>query len=134
MMNKRTKLTVCNWALLALTIPTVISSIWIEATEAAAPAWVWIHIIAATLFIVFLCMHIYLHFNKKQRTVGKHHGFVKWMAAIAMLVLISACIATIHWIATDAHSSIGGIHGKIGFCFLIPAIIHIIRHRNFYSL
>lgn len=48
----------------------------------------------------------------------------KWMSVFGLLTLVSAIAATVHWILTDTHTGIGGIHGKIGLVFLILIVVH----------
>lgn len=45
--------------------------------------------------------------------------------SIVMLLLIS-------WSGTYLHSTIGGVHGKFGFLFIITVISHIAKHKRFY--
>ena len=45
---------------------------------------------------------------------------------------VTGLIATVHWLAGYAHNAIGGIHGKLGFLFLIIAVTHCFRYRKFY--
>lgn len=80
--------------------------------------------------------HIYLHY-----------GFSKWFAKFHknksvvtkilwwffILTLLSGIIALAHWIITPVHSTIGGVHGKIGFIMVAFAIGHIIKRIKFYN-
>lgn len=136
-MKGRTKMKCADWSLLATTIFVLISSVQLEATGSISALWVWLHIVISLIFLSLICWHIYLHFkwNKwKQRLFDKRRGVVRWMSICGLCVILSACAATIHWIVTNAHNGIGGVHGKIGFIFLVLIIIHIIRHRKFYTL
>ena len=53
------------------------------------------------------------------------------MAVLILLTLVTGLIATAHWLAGYAHNAIGGIHGKLGFLFLIIAVTHCFRYRKF---
>ncbi|MDE5905650.1 hypothetical protein, partial [Duncaniella sp.] len=41
--------------------------------------------------------------------------------------------AMIHWVTTFTHSSIGGVHGKLGFLMIILSIGHIARRIKFFN-
>ncbi len=57
---------------------------------------------------------------------------LRWLTLTGILLLLSAIVAALHWLADPVHSGIGALHGKIGFLFLILLIPHILRHRRFY--
>ena len=107
------------------------SGIQLEAT-AASYAWsVWVHIVLGTLLTILSICHIYYHyrfsnwfarFAKNRNTATR----VLWWAFL--LTVISGFAATIQWLVENGHSSIGGIHGKIGFLMVIIAIIHAAKH------
>ena len=50
-----------------------------------------------------------------------------------LLTVASAIAALVHWIGSHEHSSIGGIHGKIGFVMLAIAIGHTFKRFKFYK-
>lgn len=132
-LTKKHRLRICDAALLAVTVLSLASSIQLEATGSSGTSWVWIHITVCTAFIALICRHIYLHFKWNwRRLFTSKKGTIKALSVLGLLVVLSAGIAAAHWIATGTHSGIGGLHGKIGFLFLIIATAHIIRHRKFY--
>lgn len=93
------------------------------------------HALTNVRFFHKICRIIYLHFrwnNWIMRLIRKRRGVVRWMTVSGLLLILSACIATIHWTATTAHTVVGAIHGKIGFIFILLTIIHIIRYRRFF--
>ncbi len=53
-MKKITKLKICNWSLLALTIAILISGIQLEATHSIGLTSVWIHILIGVLLWAWL--------------------------------------------------------------------------------
>lgn len=134
-MNNNSGLKQCNRVLLVTTLLILASSLQLEINSHAPVLWVWIHIVTGILFLSLICRHIYLHFrwnNWIMRLIRKRRGVVRWMTVSGLLLILSACIATIHWTATTAHTVVGAIHGKIGFIFILLTIIHIIRYRRFF--
>lgn len=51
-MKKMQKLKVCNWALLIMIIPVLVSGIELEATSGSNPASVRCHIVIASIFFI----------------------------------------------------------------------------------
>lgn len=135
-MTKKTKLKLCDWSLLFLTAVILASGIQLEINPTGANGWVWAHIAIGVLFISGISWHIGIHKTgkknqiKKPRTHKKHHPM---LAIFFLLTLLSAVMATCHWVGTYIHSSIGGIHGKIGFLFIIAIVAHIWNKRRFYN-
>lgn len=129
------KLKTCDWLLLIITVLVLGSSIQLEATGSSSSLWVWLHIGVCGAFMGLICWHVYLHFRWKnwgKRLLGRR-GVMRWLSIFGILVLLTAIIATVRWCATSVHSGIGGVHGKIGFVFLVFVIIHIVRHLKFYK-
>lgn len=134
-MTKKSKLRLCDWSLLFLTIAIFASGIQLEINPARATIWVWAHIIMGALFIGGIFWHIGLHksskgkLNPSSRNRRHKHAL---MGIFFLVTLVSGIVATCHWIGTYLHSTIGGIHGKFGFLFIIAVIFHIAKHRRFY--
>lgn len=135
-MKKAWKLRFCNWTLLILMILTLASGIQLEATGSRGSVPVWLHIIVASVFISFCVYHIYLHFGwqrwlfKFRRLISNVTRILWWISVITTL---SAFIALIHWLGTNSHSPIGGMHGKIGFLMIAFAIGHTIKRFYFFK-
>lgn len=125
-MDKKTELRVCGWSLLAMTVAVLISGIQLEVTDGRALPWVWVHIVVCLLFIALIIRHIYLHFKWRNWKTGLfgQRRLTKWMSIFGLLTSVSAIAATVHWVFSDTHTGIGGIHGKIGFVFLILIVVH----------
>ena len=135
-MKKITKLKVCNWSLLALTIAILISGIHLEATHSNGLTSVWIHILTGVLFMGMATYHVYLHFGRsnwfsKFRKQKNPVTRILWW--IALVTLVSGVAAMIHWSTTFTHSSIGGVHGKLGFLMIILSIGHITKRIKFFK-
>lgn len=135
-MNKRQKLKFCDWSLLILMIATLASSIQLEASHSRSITFVWLHVIIAILFIVFIIFHINLHFGWKNWLIKfskLKSPVTRILWWVTVILLISAIIALIHWIMTFTHSPIGGVHGKIGFLMILLAIGHTIKRAAFFK-
>ena len=134
-MKKITKLKICNWSLLSLTIAILISGIQLEATHSIGLTSVWIHILIGVLFIGMVAYHVYLHFGRcnwfsKFRKQKSQVTRILWW--VALVTLVSGVAAMIHWITTFTHAPIGGVHGKFGFLMIILSIGHIAKRIKFF--
>lgn len=135
-MTKAKKLKICDWSLLVATVLMLASSIQLEATGSRAVGWVWLHIAIGCLFFANIVWHVYLHFGWKSwlHKFRKQKSFItRWLAVFALLTIISAIIAFAHWFGSWAHSSLGGVHGKIGFVFTAIALGHTIKRIKFFK-
>ena len=135
-MSKAEKLRLCDWMLVFATVFILASSIQLEVTDSRNIIWVLIHIIIGSLFFANIVWHLYLHFGWKswvQRLRKQKSPVTHWLTVFALLTLISVFIALFHWIGTYTHSPIGGIHGKIGFVFLIIVIGHTVKRIKFFK-
>lgn len=129
-MNKLSKMRICDLTLIGLTVVTLASSIQLEITHCGSAGWVWVHVIAATAFISLIGWHLYLHFQKRNWVTmicAQKSPVTRWLAMFCILTVIFAIIALIHWEGTDSHSTIGGVHGKIGLGFIAFCIGHMIK-------
>ena len=135
-MKKITKLKICNWSLLPLTVAILISGIQLEATHSIGLTSVWIHILIGVLFIGMATYHVYLHFGKSNwfskfsKQKSKVTRILWW---VALVTLISGIAAMIHWVTTFTHATIGGVHGKLGFLMIILSIGHITKRIKFFK-
>lgn len=136
-MTKKTKLKLCDWILLVLTVFIFASGVQLEINPDGTRVWVWLHIAIGIFFISEILWHISLHKPSKNRVEIKnrnHRNRHPVMGIFFLLTLLSGVIATCHWIGFYHHSTIGGVHGKFGFLFIIAVIVHIVKHRRFYFL
>lgn len=135
-MNKITKLKICDWSLLILTIAILISGIHLEATHSSGLASVMIHIIIGLLFTGMAAYHIFLHFSHSmwftqiRRQKNQLTRILWW---VSLITLITGIIASAHWLATFKHAPIGGVHGKIGFLMILLSSGHIIKRIKFFK-
>lgn len=130
MNNKQSKMRLCDFMLIGLTIITLASSIQLEVTQCSSVSWVWFHLIIATAFIALIVWHLYLHFQNrnwfKMLSLQKK-PVTRWLGIFCILTIISAIIAFLQWLTVYSHTTIGGIHGKIGFIFIALCIAHTIK-------
>lgn len=135
-MTKAKKLRICNWLLLVTTVVMLTSSIQLEVTGSRAAIWVCLHIIVGCLFFANIIWHLCLHFGWKswlQKFRKQKSPVTRGLAVFALLTIISAIIASAHWIGTWTHSPFGGVHGKIGFIFIALAIGHTVKRIKFFK-
>ncbi|MCM1093943.1 MAG: hypothetical protein NC421_08310 [Lachnospiraceae bacterium] len=135
-MKRITKLRLCDWSLLAITVAILASGAQLETRMAMTRIWVWIHIYLGIIFITCILWHISLHHRhgpkKERRTKHTHGRKNRFLGITFLLTFLSGIIATCHWAGTYSHSSIGGVHGKVGFLFIIAIILHIRNYSGFY--
>lgn len=135
-MKKITKLKICDWSLLVVTVLTLASSIQQEGWW-LGKGFVWAHIILGLAFFMLIGWHLQLHFQWKNWFVKlkqqKSH-VTKWLAAFGALTLLTAIAATVQVFISWHHTSIGGWHGKLGFIFIALAIGHAVKRIKFYKI
>lgn len=136
-MKKIEKLRICNWTLLSLSLLMLVSSVELELNPVGEKAWVWLHLIFGCFFTGFILWHVKLHrkpvVDSGQMKRHYHGKNLRWLGLLFFLTLITSVIATFCWIGSYIHTTIGGIHGKIGFIFLIFLLFHIKNYRRFYG-
>lgn len=134
-MKKITKLRICDWSLLLLTIIMIASSLQLQFTWLGM-TFIWLHIAFGLAFFLLIGWHLQLHFNRRKwipAISNQKSGVTKLLAVFCALTLITALIATIMMFITWHHSAIGSLHGYLGFAFLILLIIHIAARIRFYA-
>ena len=111
------------------------SGIQLEATGSSSVDWVWIHIVVGTFFMALGFLHIYIHFGASN-WFSRFHKLkspvtrILWW--ITLLTLVTVVIATGHWLGSFTHSSIGTVHGKLGFMMIILCLCHIVKRIRFF--
>lgn len=116
-MKKITKLRICDWSLLVVTVLMLASSIQQEGWWLGM-GFVWTHIVLGILFFLLIGWHLQLHFQWKNwfvRLKQQKSNVTKWLAVFGALTLLTAIVATVHVLNTLQHTTIGGVHGKFGF-------------------
>lgn len=131
-MKKLTKLKICDWTLLAIEITILASGLQLEITHGKSALWVWIHIALGTAMAVFVLWHLYLHFgNSGWGSKLKKKPAPRIIFIFFVLTFLLGFIAIPQYML-HGHSSIGGIHGKLGYIFIILCLVHTLRHKTFY--
>ncbi|MCM1309537.1 MAG: hypothetical protein NC301_00745 [Bacteroides sp.] len=134
-MDKLTKLKICDWLLLVVTLAMLASSIQLYGWWLGM-GFICLHIALGIIFFLLIGWHLQLHFNWQnwfQRLMQQKSPVTKLLAAVGTLTLLTAIISTILMFITWHHSAIGSWHGYLGFAFLALAIAHIIKRINFYK-
>ena len=78
-----------------------------------------------------LATSIILEASHGESVLGLKFNF--WVIIHLVAVLAMTGLASIPQWLIHGHSPIGGVHGKIGFLFILIAIIHTIRHRKWFK-
>lgn len=135
-MTNKSKLRLCNEALLLLSALILFSAIHLEVTSCHSISWICIHIIIGIVFFAFVLWHIRLHFpwhKLHTRLFHTSNRALKCLLVFALLTILSSLLATVVRLFHDYHSPIGALHGKFGFIFLFFVAAHAIkRHRYYY--
>lgn len=135
------KLKICNISLLAITPAVLATSIILEASHGAAllgmsfNVWVILHLVAVLVMTGLVCWHLRMNWGKlsgwAKKISGKASGASKALAILIALTVLTGFFAIPQWLI-HGHSTVGGIHGKIGFLFILVCLIHTIRHRKWF--
>ncbi len=135
-MKKAKRLKICDWSLLIAMILMLASGIQLEATSSRGILFVCLHIIIGCCFFADIVWHLHLHFGWKswiKKFSKQKSSITRWLVIFALLTIISAVVAAFHWFNSYTHSSVGGVHGKIGFIFLALAIVHTVIRIKFFK-
>ena len=142
-MEKKKQSRICNWFLLVLAILMLASGIQMEATAGADflgisfPVYMVFHVVVAILMTAAIIWHIWLHFSWKEwvkRFSSLKRRDTKILAIVAALVPMSGILALLVLLFNGMqHHGVGGLHGKIGFAFLVVGIYHIVRRIRFFK-
>ncbi len=132
-MDTATKLKICDRSLGLTLILILVSGIQLEASPGSHEWTVWLHIGLGVVLLALSFFHIYLHYrfsNWFARFRKNRNRLTRMLWWVFLLTVVSGVAATAVWIAGNAHSHLGGVHGKIGFLMVIIGIIHALRHRH----
>lgn len=135
-MKKSAGLKLCNWVLLVASAAILISGAQLEIIHCKDEFSVWLHVFIGLLFMALVGGHIYLHFGKSNWFVKFSYlksGATRVLWWTAILTLISGVACAARQFATNTHTPLGGIHGKLGFLMLILSIFHITRRIKFFK-
>lgn len=134
-MKQLTKLRLCDWTLVILTMSILISGIQLEILHRGNNVWRWVHIVIAIIFMLLCVWHIWLHFRKSnwfKRFHKQKSTVTEILWWISLLTFLSGMIAFVHMLSDEVHSVVGGIHGKLGFLMVIFIIAHALKRRKFF--
>lgn len=133
---------ICNKGLLWLSLPMVATSIALECAGGGSCGplpFLWLvvaHVAVSVLMMLMVTAHVYLHFGW-QSWITKWRRLksrpCRWLAVVALLTLVSGMAATALWCAAPAHTTFGGVHGKIGYIFILLAAGHTLKRRRWFN-
>ena len=130
-MTKKQKIKICDLSLIGLTVIILTSGVQLEIIARESLSWIGVHIAVGLIYFALAAWHIALHFPKRNwfKALRKQNSPVtRFLAIIAALTILSGIAAVIQWLNHSlAHTSTGGVHGKIGFLFIILAVAHTIK-------
>ncbi|MDO4929907.1 MAG: 4Fe-4S binding protein [Bacteroidales bacterium] len=136
------KLLRTNSALLLAALLATASSIQLECLHGQAfcgianAVWVWIHVFVCVCFLTLSAHHLHLHLRARRHAANKRgHGrrvtSTRLLAAAFLVVLLTGLVAVGHFVG-GGHTTIGGVHGKLGFVALFLLIGHVCRRRHWF--
>ena len=121
----------CNrWLGLTLLL-TLASGIQLEATSGRYLWSVWVHIILGIVLTALSLRHIYLHYKKGNwfsRFAKNRNIVTRVLWWTFLLTVVTGFAATVGWLDGFNHSTLGGVHGKIGFLMVVSGVVHAVRH------
>ena len=125
------KLKICNISLLAITPAVLATSIILEASHGQSVLglkfnfWVIIHLVAVLAMTGLVCWHLRMNWGKisgwAKKISGKASGASKALAILIAFTALTGLASVQQWLI-HGHSPIGGVHGKIGFLFILIAV------------
>lgn len=121
----------CNrWLGLTLLL-MLVSGIQLEATSGRYLWSVWVHIILGIVLTALSLRHIYLHYRKGNwfaRFAKNRSTLTRVLWWVFLLTAVTGLAATVGWLDGFNHSTLGGVHGKIGFVMVLLGVVHAVRH------
>ncbi|NCC99609.1 MAG: hypothetical protein EOL95_07915 [Bacteroidia bacterium] len=93
------------------------------------------HLIVCLPMFAFIGLHLFINLGKLSKwlkTLKKGKTQNKWLFLLSFLTLLTGIITTIEYFSVG-HTGIGGIHGKIGFLFIILMIYHTMKRLWWYK-
>ncbi len=136
---KKRKLFVVNVVLLVLLVLALASSLLNEFLHGAFfyfcnRTWTILHVIICLAMFAFLAWHLYLNCGKASswwKRLRRQKPLSKWLFWISIFTLLSGLFAMIYFFV--GHTTLGGVHGKIGFVALLLMIIHTAQRIKWYK-
>jgi len=139
-MNKKEKLRLCDIALSAVAILVLASSIQMEMSAGddfiGIPfvGYMIAHVVLAIAMFILVIYHLYLHFGWKNWFAKLHKTpkkATRILSVVALIASVTGVAAFIVLMVDMHHTSLGGVHGKIGFLMIAIALGHTIKRIRF---
>ena len=103
--------------------------------------WSWVHKICATICLLLIAYHLYLHWNWLKTAVSKRRSNSGkrmkrnslWLSIIFLLAAISSAISWLIIIDRHLARHVIEIHDKLGILLAILIIVHFIQHYTWFK-
>lgn len=129
-----------NLALSALGILMLASGIMLETLHGQS-LWfpfdvcAWLHAAVSLVFFILAVCHIHLHWGKVSRWLSGFRNTrrkpVKVLFVLSLLTFATGIAAVVAHVV-HGHTTLGGVHGKIGFVMALLALFHVVRRRRWF--
>lgn len=132
-MTNAAKLKLCNKSLGLTLMLMLASGIQLEVTSGKFGWSVWAHVILGIVLTGLSLYHIFLHYrfsNWFSRIAGNRNAATRILWWVFLLTVVTGIAVTVKWLADPGHTSLGGVHGKIGFLMVIVAVVHVAGHNG----
>lgn len=138
---KKTCLYKINVVLLALLLPALGSSLLQEFLGGADMHYVTnnmltiMHLIVCVPMLLFVGVHLWANCGNITQWFAKIHrqkAQTQWLFWLSVLTFVSGIVATVVYFL-HGHTSVGGIHGKLGFVALALMLWHTYRRLKWYK-
>lgn len=133
----------CNIMLLILAFFMIASSILLECLHGEAwgnirfSAIVWIHVAVSSCFLLLAAYHIYLHWGTPWQWSKGYKACrnkpTRFLACIFLVVLATGVLSIFCFTNGVQHTTIGGVHGKIGLIAALISILHGIKRFRWFK-
>lgn len=132
-MTTAAKLKLCNKSLGLTLLLMLASGIQLEVTSGKYGWSVWAHVILGIVLTGLSLYHIFLHYrfsNWFSRFVINRNAATRILWWVFLLTVVTGMAVTVKWLTGSGHTTLGGVHGKIGFLMVIVAVVHAAGHHG----
>ncbi len=141
-MNRKQKLKVCNLWLLGVAVLTLASSLQMEICGGEGVGslsfllMMCLHCFVGSMMLILIILHLYLHFGT-QNWFSKIKCLksvpTKCLCVVFSAMIVLSIMALLHVLPQMVHTTVGAVHGKVGFLFLLLCIGHCLKRRKFFA-
>lgn len=141
-MNRKQKLKLCNLWLLGVAVLTLASSLQMEICGGKGVGslsflqMMYLHCFVGFIMLILIILHLYLHFGT-QNWITKIRCLksvpTKRLCVVFAIMIILSIVALLHVFPQMVHTTVGAVHGKVGFLFLLLCMGHCLKRRKFFA-